>query len=153
MRFPISGLLLRLSCLLLLAPSLKAEAPESVNAQVTFHRPVLDQQGNLLAWYEPEKSLGYDQVLHLGWNFIEHKVPVDTRHHTGLKIYLINSVMDANTLQGEYWQHNPAMVYAAFVDGVVAWYPYSGDQEAIAAVGGMLDYQLDHGTTPSRGRA
>jgi hypothetical protein len=134
---------------LLLAPALRAQAPDYPNAQVAFHPAVLDAQGNLLAWYQPDKNLGYDHVLRLGWNFIEHKVPVDTRHHTGLKIYLINSVMDGNTLQGEYWQHNPAMVYAAFVDGVVGWYPYSADEEAITAVGGMLDYQLAHGTTPS----
>jgi hypothetical protein len=149
MPFLSSCRLLRFSLLLLLVPSLGAQAPDYPNAQVAFHSSVLDPQGNLLAWYQPDKNLGYDQVLRLGWNFIEHKVPVDTRHHTGLKIYLINSVMDANTLQGEYWQHNPAMVYAAFVDGVVAWYPYSGDQDAITAVGGMLDYQLAHGTTPS----
>jgi hypothetical protein len=149
MPFPFSLKLLRMSLLLVVAPALQAQAPVSVNAQVTFHRPVLDAQGNLLAWYQPEKNLGYDRVLHLGWDFIEHKVPVDTRHHTGLKIYLINSVMDGETLQGEYWQHNPAMVYAGFVDGVVGWYPYSGDTEAIRTVGGMLDYQLAHGTTPS----
>src|ERR1700742_3730672 len=111
--------------LLLCQPALQAQAPDFVNAQLRFHRPVLDAQGNLLAWYEPEKNLGYDKVLHLGWDFVEHKVPVDTRHHTGLKIYLINSVMDGDTLQGEYWQHNPAMFYAGFVDGVVGWYPYS----------------------------
>jgi len=126
-----------------------AQSQLFVNAQLPYHSPVLDQQGKLLAWYEPGKNLGYDRVLRLGWDFIEHKVPVDTRTRTGLKIYLINSVFDDDTLQGVYWQHNPAMVYAAFVDGLVAWYPYSGDEEAIAAVRGMLDYQLAHGTTPA----
>ena len=87
-----------------------------VNAQVAWHPVVLDAQGRLLAWYQPEKSLGYDQVLRLGWDFIEHKVPRDTRHGTGLKIYLINSVYDPKTLQGTNWQHNPAMVFASFVD-------------------------------------
>jgi hypothetical protein len=146
---PSRASLLLAALLSLVGSPLKGQAPEYVNAQVTFHHPILDQQGNLLAWYEPDKNLGYDQVLRLGWNFIEHKVPVDTRTHTGLKIYLFNSVMDGDTLQGEYWQHNPAMVYAAFVDGVVAWYPYSGDDAAIAVVRGMLDYQLAHGTTPA----
>src|ERR1700739_96704 len=65
-----------------------------VNAQLPWHARVLDAQGRLLAWYEPDKNLGYDQVLRLGWNFIEHKVPNDTRHKTGLKIYLINSVFN-----------------------------------------------------------
>jgi len=120
-----------------------------VNAQVPWHPAVLDAQGKLLAWYQPDKNLGYDHVLRLGWDFIEHRVPVDTRHHTGLKIYLINSVFDGKTLQGLNWQHNPAMVFASFVDSLVGWYPYSGDEESIQVVREMLDHQLAHGTTPA----
>jgi hypothetical protein len=120
-----------------------------VNAQVPWHPVVTDAQGKLLAWYQPDKNLGYDHVIRLGWDFIEHKVPLDSSHGTGLKIYLINSVFDGKTLQSTYWQHNPAMVYAAFVDSLVGWYAYSADDEAVEAVRGMLDYQLAHGTTPS----
>jgi hypothetical protein len=120
-----------------------------VNAQVPWHPVVTDAQGKLLAWYEPENSLGYDHVVRLGWDFIEHKVPRDTVHGTNLKIYLLNSVYDAHTLQGNYWQHNPAMVFATFVDSLIGWYPYSGDREAIQAVREMLDHQLAHGTTPA----
>lgn len=120
-----------------------------VNAQVAWHPAVLDSQNRLLAWYQPDKNLGYDKVLHLGWDFLEHKLPVDTRHKTGLPIYLINSVFDGKTLQGSYWQHNPAMVYASFVDSLVGWYPYSGDDDAVRIVREMLDYQLAHGTTPA----
>ena len=35
-------------------------------------------RGKLLAWYQPEKHLGYNHVIRLGWDFIEHKVPLDT---------------------------------------------------------------------------
>ncbi len=124
-------------------------AEDYVNAQLPWHAAVVDSQGKLLAWHQPEKNLGYDQVLRLGWDFIEHKVPKDTRHNTGLKIYLINSVFDGTTLQGRNWQHNPAMVFASFVDGLMGWYPYSGDEESIRVVREMLDHQLAHGTTPS----
>src|SRR5271170_269547 len=41
-----------------------------VNAQVPWHNVVLDAQGKLLAWYQPEKNLGYDHVIRLGWDFI-----------------------------------------------------------------------------------
>jgi hypothetical protein len=133
----------------LLAGPWKLSARDGVNAQLPWHQPALDAQGRLLAWYEPEKNLGYDQVLRLGWDFIEHKVPNDSRHRTGLKVYLINSVFDEQTLQGSNWQHNPAMVYGSFVDSLVAWYPYSGDEEAIRVLREMLDYQLAHGTTPA----
>jgi hypothetical protein len=124
-------------------------AQDRVNAQLPWHQPVLDSGGKLLAWYQPEKSRGYDKVLHLGWDFIEHKVPRDTRHKTGLKIYLINAVYSDSTLQGFNWQHDPAMVFGSFVDSLGAWYPYSGDEEAIAAVREMLDHMLAHGTTPA----
>ena len=120
-----------------------------VNAQVPWHSVVLDAQGKLLAWYQPQDNLGYDQVIRLGWDFIEHKVPLDSAHGTRLPIYLINSVYDGKTLQGTYWQHNPAMVFAAFVDSLVGWYGYSGDEAAVQAVRGMLDHQLAHGTTPA----
>jgi hypothetical protein len=135
---------------MILVPALlAAEEAWFVNAQLPWHAPVLDRQGKLLAWFEPGRNLGYDKVLRLGWDFIEHKVPRDTRHRTGLKIYLINSVFDGKTLQGSNWQHNPAMVFAGFVDGLAGWYPYSGDTDAIQTVREMLDHQLTHGTTPA----
>lgn len=120
-----------------------------VNAQLIWHAPVVDAQSKLLAWYMPEKNLGWDKVLRLGWNFLEHKVPRDTRYSTGLPVYLVNSVFNGESLQGEYWQHNPAMVYAAMVDSLAGWYPYSADSAAIGVVRGMLDHQLAHGTTPA----
>jgi hypothetical protein len=124
-------------------------AADHVNAQLPWQPVVLDSQGRLLAWYQPEKNRGYDKVVRLAWDFMEHKVPTDKRHGTGLKIYLINSVFDDNTLQGANWQHNPASVYGQFVDSLAGWYPYSGDDEAVRVVREMLDYQLAHGTTPA----
>jgi len=126
-----------------------AGPPVLVNAQLPWHPAMLDGHGKLLAWHEPASNLGYDRALRLGWDFIEHKVPRDTRHATGLKIFLINSVFDERTLQGRNWQHNPAMVFASFVDSLMGWYPYSGDEEAVRAVREMLDHQLAHGTTPA----
>ena len=122
-----------------------------LNAQLPWHKAVLDGQGKVLAWYHPEKNLGYDQFLRLNWDFLEHKVP--NEKNTGLKVYLLSSVFDPDTLQGiksnADIQHNPASTYAHFVDGLMGWYPYSGDEEAIRVVREMLDYQLAHGTTPA----
>jgi hypothetical protein len=118
-----------------------------VNSELPWHEAVVDSQDKLLAWYHPEKNLGYDEVLRLGWDFLEHKIPNDPK--TGLKIYLVNAVFDAKTYQGVNWQGNPASTFGQFVDSVVAWYPYSGDEEAVAVVRSMLDHQLAHGTTPA----
>lgn len=142
-RFPVVALLL------LTVAVAADQSAQYVNSELPWHSAVLDTQGKLLAWHSPEKNLGYDKVLRLGWDFIEHKVPLDTRHGTGLKIYLVNSSFDGPMLQGRNNMHNPAMVFASFVDSLVGWYPYSGDEEAIRVVRDMLDYQLAHGTTPA----
>jgi hypothetical protein len=118
-----------------------------VNGDLPWHQAVLDPQGRLLAWYHPEKTLGYDQFMRLDWDFLEHKVPLDKNN--GTKVYLTHAIFDEKTLQGTYWQHNPATLYAHLVDALVRWYPYSGDEEALPVVREMLDYQLAHGTTPS----
>jgi len=123
-----------------------AAGPPLVHPLLPWHPAVLDEHGKLLAWYRPHAGLGYDHVLRLGWRFIERRVPRDSK--TGAKVYLLYPVFDERTLQGVYWQHNPAFLYAAFVDSLVSWYPYSGDRRAIATVRTMLDYQLEHGTTP-----
>jgi len=128
-------------------PGVADAGEDYVNSELPWHALTVDSQGRLLAWYHPEQNLGYDKVLNLAWDFLENKVPDDPK--TGLKIYLINSVFDAKTLQGVNSQGNPASTFGQFVDSAVAWYPYSGDEKAVAIVRSMLDHQLQHGTTPS----
>ncbi len=122
-------------------------AHDYVNSQLPWHAAAVDSQGKLIPWYEPDKNLGFDKVMRLAWNYMEHQVKTDPK--TGQKIYLINAVFNAKTGLGSYWQSNPASTFGQFVDSLVAWYPYSGDKEAINVVRTMLDYQLAHGTTPA----
>lgn len=125
----------------------RRSGPQPVNSRLPWHAARLDAQGRLEAWYHPEQGLGYDHVLRAGWRFVEHRVP--KMHATGEKVYLTYAVLDERTRQGTYWQHDPASLYASFVDSLLPWYAYSGDRRAIAAVREMLDYQLAHGTTPA----
>ncbi len=118
-----------------------------LNAQMSMHPVVLDSQNRVLAWYHPEKNLGYDHFLRLDWDFLENQVPIDAR--TGVKVYLTASIYNAKTLQGEGWPTNPASSFAHQMDTLIGWYPYSGDKQAIEVLRLMLDYQLAHGTTPA----
>jgi hypothetical protein len=52
-------------------------------------------------------------------------------------------------LHGTDWPHHPAGLYAMFVDSALAYYTYSGDSVVLDRVREMLDYQLQHGTTPA----
>ena len=124
-----------------------ADAQTYLNAQMPWHSVVLDSHGRILAWYEPENNLGYDQFLKLDWDFMEHKVPIDTV--TGVKVYLTAPIFDGKTLQGVSWQVNPPSTFSHFMDTLLGWYPYSGDTESIGNLREMLDYQLAHGLSPS----
>src|SRR5579872_6434835 len=130
-----------------LVAGLRPARAQHVNAQLPWHTVELDARGNLLPWYEPAEGLGYDHVLHLGWRFLERDVPADSR--TRRPVYLNFAVFDSRTRQGTYWQHDPAELYASFVDSLLPWYAYSGDRQATGVVRRMLDYQLAHGTTPA----
>jgi hypothetical protein len=127
------------------APS-TLHAQTYLNAQMPWHPVVLDTQGKVLAWYQPEKHLGYDQFMRLDFGFLEHKVPIDTV--TNVKVYLTAPIYDEHTLQGISWQVNPPSTYAHLMDALVGWYAYSADEEAVGVLREMLDYQLAHGTTP-----
>jgi hypothetical protein len=136
---------LLLAAIILLPASSRAAVP--VNRELPWHEAQLDGRGALLPWYRPGRNLGYDHVLRLGWRFLETRIPIDRR--AGVKVYLAYAVLDQRTRQGRYWQHNPASLYASLVESLLPWYAYSGDRRAVDVVGGMLDYQLAHGTTPA----
>lgn len=42
-------------------------AQDYLNSGLPWHEAVLDPQGRLLAWYHPEKNLGYDKFHRLDW--------------------------------------------------------------------------------------
>jgi hypothetical protein len=138
---------LLVTAILAVLNAMTAAAQTYPNAQMPWHSIVLDSQGRILAWYQPDKNLGYDQFLKLDWDFMEHKIPIDTV--TGVKVYLTAPIFDGKTLQGVSWQVNPPSTFSHFMDMLLGWYPYSADAEAIGVLREMLDYQIAHGLTPA----
>jgi len=126
----------------LLCPFLLLGQPKP---RLNGHRVVLDADGKLLSWIEPQEK-AYDHIVKLGWDFIANKVPTESN---GLKVYLTHSTFDPATLRGTDWPHNPAGLYAMFVDSALGYYAYSGDSVVLDRTREMLDYQLVHGTTPA----
>jgi hypothetical protein len=122
------------------------------------HKVHLDDEGHILAWYQPSVAgAGYVQVVKLASEFIKSGTPVDIQ--TGLPLSYITCCFQGPHLRsqedfdagltGEHWAHNPACVYAGLVQSLVLGYRvYSGDNDYITVVGQMLDYQIEHGTTP-----
>ncbi|MBN2411713.1 hypothetical protein JXQ31_08470 [candidate division KSB1 bacterium] len=119
----------------------------------------LDENGTILAWYRPDTpGAGYDHVVRLASEFIKSGTPVDPG--TGLPLYFISCCFQGPHIRGqedfdsgktwENWMHNPACVFAGLVQSLVLDYRvYSGDAAYIDVVKKMLDFQLQHGTTPA----
>ena len=120
-------------------------SPAQQRGRLNGHPVVLDSEGKLLSWVEPQER-AYDHIVRLGWDFILNKVPVESN---GLKTYLTYATFDPATRHGTDWPHDPAGLYAMFVDCALGYYAYSGDSTVIDRVREMLDYQLAHGTTPT----
>ena len=112
-----------------------------------------DSKGKLLAWYRPQiPGAGYIQAAKLASEFIKN-APV--YEPLGKKMYYVTCCFQGPHMTknggfvAEDWMHNPACVWAGLVQSLVLDYRvYSGDESYIDIVRDMLDYQLEHGTTP-----
>jgi hypothetical protein len=109
------------------------------------HKVMLDDNGKLLSWVRPQDK-AYDRVSRLAWDFLLDKVRVEPN---GLKSFYTYCCIDGTSLKGGTWPHNPAGLFAMLADSSSEYYAYSGDRRVVDLVGGLLDYQLAHGTTPA----
>lgn len=125
---------------------------------IAGHVKNLDAQGNLQAWYKPDvPGAAYTHVARLASEFIKDGTPIDPA--SGLPLYYISCCFQGPHIRNqedfdkgitwEDWMHNPACVFAGLLQSLVLDYRvYSGDASYIDLVRGMLDYQLENGTTP-----
>jgi hypothetical protein len=112
-----------------------------------------DNSGKLLAWYKPDvPGAGYVHVARLASEFIKNAPiyePLDLPMYFVTCCFQGPHMTERGDFVAEDWMHNPACVWAGLVQGLVLDYRvFSGDDSYIDLVRAMLDYQLQHGTTP-----
>ena len=115
----------------------------SNNAFLNDHRVVVDASSTLLSWHPQADA--YSEMMRLAWEFIRDKRSRSNPPHYLRYCCFIPSDPSGGNFA---WFHNPAGLYAMFVDSLIAYYPYSGDASLIPIVKEMLDYHLANGTTP-----
>ena len=109
------------------------------------HPLVLDDQGRLLSWVQPQGA-AYGRVVQLAWERLLTGFPVE---ENGLPTWLTYCCFDGQTLRGGSWPHNPASFYAGLARGASAYHAYSGDRRVVDFLRRVLDHQLAQGTTPA----
>lgn len=129
-------------------------SPTSADS-ILSHRVQRAGDGRLQAWYKPQTpGAAYAHVAKLASKFLLNSVPV--YDPLGVKMYFITCCFQGPQFNkigeviAEDWMHNPACVWAGLVQSLVLDFRvYSGDESYTDLVREMLDFQLDHGTTPS----
>lgn len=139
--------------LLILGIHVKAQQVDSICGREV----VYDESGEILSWYMPGiPGAGYSHVVKLASEFLLD-TPIEPQ--TGLPMYFVTCCFKGphmtpdKSFVARRWIHNPACVFAGSVQSfAVQYYAYSGDARFIGLVKEMLDYQLEHGTTPGNYR-
>ena len=122
--------------MLLLPPVCRAQT-------INGHTVVLDGSGKLLSWL-PQGS-AYGRIVDRVWNGFLNTIPTDPV--TGLKLYYLYPYVAPGTYAVPYWPHSPAGTFAMLTDSALLSYPFSGDGAMMAAIRGVLVYDLAHGMT------
>jgi len=125
--------------------SAASAAAEADKPQLAGHPVVLDREGRLLSWAEPQAS-AYDKVLTVAWERLLTGFPVE---ENGLPTWMAYCCFDGETLRGGAWPHNPASFHAGLALGAASYHAYSGDRRVVDLVKRLLDHHLANGTTPT----
>ena len=122
---------LLLSALAAGAASARAAAPPAERATLAGHDVVLDREGRLLSWAEPQET-AYGTIARLAWEQLLTGFPVE---ENGFLTWLTYCCFDGETRRGGAWPHNPASFYAGLAQGAAA---YHAALESVPAVSVLL---------------
>lgn len=116
------------------------------------HSVMLDSEGKLLPWYTPQER-AYDHFLHLRWEFIKTKVPDSPgpapRSHYPQYYFYDGFYFKNGIIEPDNWMNDVGEKIPNWFENARLYYAYTGDTSVMTIVQDMIDYTLDHGTSPS----
>jgi hypothetical protein len=116
------------------------------------HPVLLDAQGKILPW-SPTNQNPYDSFLRMRWNFIQTKVPMSPGpepRSSYPQYYFYCAFWDRNgKLEPDTWMNDVAEKVPNWFESARLYYAYTGDATVMAIARKLVDYSIDHGTSPS----
>jgi hypothetical protein len=139
---------------LILTPSLPAQqAPfpvtSTVDEPLIAGRPVqLDTQGKLLPWPIPNDT-GYSYASHF---LTQWAIVWDQYNRQRLNYFYCCFDFDRATFEmapDQHWANSTGYLRAMSQGFIERLYPYTGDLRTLEFIQNFIDYELDHGLTPT----
>lgn len=140
--------------ILLLTLILSATGQYNLRADTIFctHKVVLDSQLKILPWYKPQE-MSYDHFLRLRWDFTKTKVPnspgPEPRSSYPQYYFYDGFFMKDGAIVPDYWMNDIGEKIPNWFENARLYYAYTGDSSVMKIVKGLIDYTLEHGTSPS----
>jgi len=119
---------------------------------IAYHKVVLDDQSKLISWIIPQ-SKAYDQFLHQRWNFIKTKVPNSPdpapRSNYPQYYFYASFVIKDGKMEIKDWMNDVAEKLPNWFESARLYYAYTSDLSVMKIVKDLMDYSLEHGTSPA----
>ncbi len=118
---------------------------------IAVHKVVLDKNSKLVSWMGPPE-VAYDKVLHQRWNFIKTKVPNSpgpAPRSFYPQYYFYCAWKDSgNILLPDMWMNDVGEKIFNWFESARLYYAYTGDTSVMKIVKDLIDYAIEHGTSP-----
>ena len=116
------------------------------------HKVILDDQNKIIPWsVRPENA--YDHFLRLRWNFIKTQVPNcpgPSPRSSYPQYYFYCAFRDKNgALEPDTWMNDVGEKIPNWLESARLYYAYTGDGSVMTIVKNLLNYTVEHGTSPS----
>ena len=130
-------------------------AGASSNAQSTSingHAVVRDAQQKIVTWMTPPET-AFDRFLDQRWSFIKTRVPMSPgpapRSSYPLYYFFDGYPTALPTIEPDYWMNDVGEKIPNWFESARLYYAYTGDASVMQIATALVDYGLDHGTSPS----
>jgi hypothetical protein len=119
---------------------------------IASHKVVLDDQSKLLSWIRPQAK-AYDQFLYQRWSFIKTMVPnapgPAPRSSYPIYFFYCDFRDSANVVLPGAWMNDISERIPNWFESARLYAAYSGDTSVMTIVKRLIDYAMEHGTSPA----
>jgi len=131
---------------------LSALTPVFAEDVFNTHKVILDSQNKIIPWFGPAEE-AYDHFLRLRWDFIKTKAsnsPGPPPRSSYPQYFFYCAYRDRNgTLEPDPWMNDVGEKIPNWFESARLYYAYTGDASVMAIVKDLVDYTMEHGTSPS----